>query len=268
MAIRFQFGLLTLFGLTTGLAATFGLIRWHPIGGTMLALLLVGGGWSLGAYRAGWHRLAYFLITLPLGLVAYMLLSMPLSPATFFLLWKSRGGGWPRLPDMLCMVAATAITAAVFRRRIRLPREGVAGGLSASAAYLGTVIYAAAYFAAEAPIHDPVDVARVAVMLMIVCPVITTFSLHLAWPMSMLFVWALRQVDPLLRELSGSQQAIVAALQKLGAGRPRLVRHRLTDRELADHLGRDVAAVRDDLEELERLGAVEASPTYGYRLYP
>jgi len=270
MANRFQFGLRTLFALTTGLALAFGLIRWHPVGGTMLAILLVGLGWTAGACRAGWRRLAYFLLTLPLGLVAYMLLSMPLSPVTFFLLWGSRSGDWPRLPDMLCMVAATILTAALLRRPIRRPRERTGAGLAAGAAYLGTILYAWMFFVSTAIQRGAhlSGIPAVFVGALVISPVITTLSLHVAWPVSLWFVLWLRKVDPVERELGESEQAVIAALRELGKGRPRLTRFGLSVDDVAKRLGRDADSTGDDLHELARLGIIQFSPLYGYRLYP
>ncbi len=269
MANRLQFGLPALFALTTGLAVALGLIRWNATVGSLLSITLVGGGWSWGACRSGHRRLAYFLMTPVLGVVAYLVLSLPLTPATFFVLWGF-SGTWPRLSEMLCMCAASSLTAWLLRRRIRRPVTGNGGATAAMAAYLGTLAYGWAFLAGCAFRYAVgVDVAgfvAMAIIMLLICPVITTFSLHIAWPMAFLFVRLLREVDPLERELNDSEREVVEGLRAL-ARRPLGRYHRLNHDDVAEHLDRESADVRRDLERLVQLRAIDDSPLYGYRLF-
>jgi len=115
------------------------------------------------------------------------------------------------------------MAATMLRRRIRRPREGAGAGLAAGAAYLGTIVYGWVFFAGVfvPEVLDsgpgPVGTALFAILAMtlVTCPVITTFSLHVAWPMSLWFVVCLRKVDPRNRWTAGRQRSRVVRIEHL-----------------------------------------------------
>lgn len=203
-ASPFQFSLATALVVVTGVCVALSLVLCHLTFGLMAAIVLVGGGWSAAARRAGYRKLAYCLAASALGVIAHLVLAgVFFAFPTGFLeeVWFSP---WA----VLGMSVSTAAAAMCVRRLRNKPVRAALAGVYLTASIFPLFFAAFALFAAaiawlggQTPPPGAVEGVFFVVVGLIVAfaggVYMATITLPVTWPMGILFCVILRRIDPL-----------------------------------------------------------------------
>ena len=207
----FQFSLASLLIFVTGICVTFSLVRWHSTYGLMAAILIVGGGWSFAAMRAGHHRLAYTLATAAMGVAGHLALIGPMAVVVRQSVWDL----WFNPGAILLMSASTMLAAALLRRSILAPGPKVSLGWAIGGIYMTAAIFPLIWGAAAMTMEPGVGVL-IAVVGLFLSPVFASLTLPFSLPLAIACCWILRKLDPWR---PGTYGPITLDLQKAGASR-------------------------------------------------
>jgi hypothetical protein len=187
---RFQYSLATLFIFVTGICVACSLVRWHATYGLMAAILIVAGGWSLAAMRAGYPRLAFPLATSAMGVAGYLALMPPMA----FLL---RGGIWDLWlhPGAVGLMSVSAIlAAALLRGWILAPGQDVSIGKAIGGVYVTAGCFPLLWGLALMPMNPGAGIL-ICIVGLILSPVFATLTLPLTLPLALFCCWLLRKLD-------------------------------------------------------------------------
>jgi hypothetical protein len=186
---RFQFSLASLFVFVTGTCVALSLVRWHATFGLLAAILIVAGGWSLAARRAGYYRLAYTLASTALGAVGHLALVVPMALMLGNEIWRI----WFHPAAVLLMTASTVLTAAILRRAILAPRASV--GIAFGSMYLASVLFPCVWGVGLLAMEPQAGLVIIS-FGSIAGPVLATLTIPITLPLSLACCWILQAVDP------------------------------------------------------------------------
>jgi hypothetical protein len=194
---RLQFSLASLFVFVTGICVALSLVRWNTTFGLLLTLLIVAGGWAVAAKRAGYYRLAYTLASAALGAFGHLALIVPMA----IILNKGIWGSWFHPAAVVLMTASTVLTAAILRRAILAPLASA--GIAVGSMYLTSVLFPCVWGIALMA-TEPQSGLIIILFGSIGGPVLATLTLPITLPLSLVFCWILRSIDPWRWEIGGA----------------------------------------------------------------
>jgi hypothetical protein len=190
---RLQFSLASLFVFVTGICIALSLVRWRTTFGLMASILIVAGGWSFAARRAGYYRLAYTLASAALGEVGHLVLMTPLIFLPRDEIWRL----WFHPGAVSLMTVSTVLAAAILRRAILAEGpmtslyDAYVGGV-----YLTSIIFPIVWGLALLAMAPSGEGLIVIVLGVVVGIILATLTMPLSLPLAVVCCWVLRAVDP------------------------------------------------------------------------
>ncbi len=196
---RFQFSLATALIVVTGVSVALSLVVWHWTFGLMAAIVLVGGGWSAAARRAGYRKLAYLLAASALGVIAHVVLGvlfrLTADPDDLF------GETWFHPCPLVWMSISTTLAAMALRGLRRMPVLLGIAGVYLTALTFPVIWGISTLLSWTIPLvgdrlPPPETGFTIAGAGFVAGAALATVTLPVTWPTGILFAMILRWVDP------------------------------------------------------------------------
>lgn len=266
---RWQFSLLSLLIVMTGVSLALGAATLHPEFGPVAGISLLCGSTAAAAVMSRHRRLAYYLTLVAMGGLFYCLLRLPISPCSSALFHTcdalcQRTSTWFLLPFLMTVISI-GVVATTLRRWIRraekqslivqsLVMTFVSGAIFLPALML---VFSDNPFAQVLREPDWVFIIKALMLLVTMTFAIlmggtgAMLSGHVMVPLWALTIALLRRIEPVGTELTEDDWRMLAAIASLRAeGKSQAA-------GIAERLGIDFGELQRRLDRLARLGVVE-----------
>lgn len=265
---QFQFSLRTVMIVTTTVAIVLALVRWNPLFGGPVSILIAGSTWTALAVAPGRRRLAYYLAGASMGPIAMAVFLLPLFTIGHPPSWAT--DDWVSLLLLMKFCVSTTLCACLLRRHVR--RRGWPPAIQSG---LACVYVTAALLTPWAMVASSVEIwieggrgeallllepVRL-VFLLAVHLIAATLCLPLAGPVAVACVVLLRRIGPVITDPAEMEDFLISTVRFLQTASNAPIH----DHDLENRIPGNRVLLAQSLFRLMVAGELKWTPQQGYR---